>query len=772
VLGGITAGGGAVAERGPDGDVEGGREVTTLRLKAPFPYFGGKSRISARVWDALGSPDNVIEPFFGSGAVLLSRPAPWSGVETVNDRDHFISNFWRAIKGDPESVAAHADGPVIECVPAGTMIATPWGDVPVECVRPGMIVWGEDGKGRIIPTTVTATRRSETEGPLSSVGPLRLTGNHPVWTAERGYVNATDLASGIHVGTICNYDTTGRMRDVSDAVPCAGEGRAVLLDGLHGPGQPQPREALRRVREDVPRPAWESRPTLLLRELRPAFGVEDESRIDADERHGGAGGAFRERGRTAAAPGVAGVAGQPDPQPGRDAAGDNQRGTDPVGQPFVRATIDASSANATGASRRTVDGGGDGQDRAGTHGPATVLVQVGYRATRPDAGRRGGWRFTPEREGDGSGQAAGRDTHGTRLDGAAIHEPSRPHQPGCGGGGDRVCVTVYNFQTDSANYFADGVLVHNCDLHARHRWLVLSDDATRWRERMKADPDHFDAKVAGWWCWGLCCWIGSGWCAGGTEWDQRMVLDAGRGVHPAHLASKLRINGTSKRLGMGVHSKGQSQQIPDMAPGKGVDALAGVLREGRPQLADAYDVGRGVNSEGALGTCEARRAWLTDWFARLADRLRLVRVCCGDWSRVCSSPSTTTRLGVTGVFLDPPYPITQKGRGKKKSRDGSLYASDAAGGTEALRDEVLAWCRVAGADRKLMRIVVAGYENDGYEALVRDHGWREEAWKAQGGYGNRTDGGKANAARERLWLSPGCRAEETLFTGQTEEGMK
>ena len=32
------------------------------------------------------------------------------------------------------------------------------------------------------------------------------------------------------------------------------------------------------------------------------------------------------------------------------------------------------------------------------------------------------------------------------------------------------------------------------------------------------DPDFFDAKAAGWWCWGLNCWIGSGWCSGSGPW--------------------------------------------------------------------------------------------------------------------------------------------------------------------------------------------------------------------------------------------------------------
>lgn len=43
-------------------------------MKAPFPYFGGKSTVAPIIWKALGQPKHYIEPFFGSGAVLLARP--------------------------------------------------------------------------------------------------------------------------------------------------------------------------------------------------------------------------------------------------------------------------------------------------------------------------------------------------------------------------------------------------------------------------------------------------------------------------------------------------------------------------------------------------------------------------------------------------------------------------------------------------------------------------------------------------------------------------
>jgi DNA adenine methylase len=85
----------------------------TKTLQAPFPWFGGKSKVANIVWSRFGDVLNYVEPFFGSGAVLLGRPAPGS-VETVNDLDGFVANFWRAIKHAPAETAEWADNPVNE----------------------------------------------------------------------------------------------------------------------------------------------------------------------------------------------------------------------------------------------------------------------------------------------------------------------------------------------------------------------------------------------------------------------------------------------------------------------------------------------------------------------------------------------------------------------------------------------------------------------------------------------------------------------------------
>ena len=85
-------------------------------LRAPFPWFGGKRKAAEMVWERLGDVANYVEPFFGSGAMLLERPEEhhWPRTETVNDYDGHLANFWRALQADPDGVAHYADWPVSE----------------------------------------------------------------------------------------------------------------------------------------------------------------------------------------------------------------------------------------------------------------------------------------------------------------------------------------------------------------------------------------------------------------------------------------------------------------------------------------------------------------------------------------------------------------------------------------------------------------------------------------------------------------------------------
>jgi site-specific DNA-adenine methylase len=67
------------------------------------------------VWPRLGlDVPSYIEPFFGSGAMLLGRPGGAGKYETVNDLSGMLVNFWRAVRADPMEVARYADYPVSE----------------------------------------------------------------------------------------------------------------------------------------------------------------------------------------------------------------------------------------------------------------------------------------------------------------------------------------------------------------------------------------------------------------------------------------------------------------------------------------------------------------------------------------------------------------------------------------------------------------------------------------------------------------------------------
>jgi hypothetical protein len=125
---------------------------------------------------------------------------------------------------------------------------------------------------------------------------------------------------------------------------------------------------------------------------------------------------------------------------------------------------------------------------------------------------------------------------------------------------------------------------------------------------------------------------------------------------------------------------------------------------------------------------------------QLADRLRKVRVCCGNWERICG-PSVTFKHGITGVFLDPPYADTA-------GRQDDLYASD----SSDVAHEVRRWAIENGSHRDL-RIALCGYDG---EHDMPDS-WECVAWKSRGGYGSQGEGtGRENAGRERIWFSPAC----------------
>jgi DNA adenine methylase len=76
--------------------------MTTARLKPPFPYYGGKITLGPRIAALFPPHGHYVDPFCGSLAVLLAKPP--SPMETVNDLDQDIINFWRVLRGRPDEL--------------------------------------------------------------------------------------------------------------------------------------------------------------------------------------------------------------------------------------------------------------------------------------------------------------------------------------------------------------------------------------------------------------------------------------------------------------------------------------------------------------------------------------------------------------------------------------------------------------------------------------------------------------------------------------------
>lgn len=81
--------------------------------RLPFPWFGGKTGIARQAWKRLGCPHRYLEPFCGGAGMLLARRGKGKS-ETINDKNGFVANFWRAVKWAPGKVADAADWPVSE----------------------------------------------------------------------------------------------------------------------------------------------------------------------------------------------------------------------------------------------------------------------------------------------------------------------------------------------------------------------------------------------------------------------------------------------------------------------------------------------------------------------------------------------------------------------------------------------------------------------------------------------------------------------------------
>lgn len=184
------------------------------------------------------------------------------------------------------------------------------------------------------------------------------------------------------------------------------------------------------------------------------------------------------------------------------------------------------------------------------------------------------------------------------------------------------------------------------ELHARNAYV--RNNLPELTARLEGDPEHSDAKIAGYWCYVQCNAIGEAAFARGP-W---IVVD-GKLVH-----------------------RGQAEGIRRTIP---------------------CNMDRGIQKaipfHGLQGLM-AKIEFAAQWMRMLHDRLAGVAVICGDWSRALK-PTYTTQQGVTGVFLDKPYDTHYK-----------CYAS-----SDPMTKKVYEWCMKHGDD-PMFRIALCGYDGE------------------------------------------------------------
>jgi DNA adenine methylase len=211
--------------------------------------------------------------------------------------------------------------------------------------------------------------------------------------------------------------------------------------------------------------------------------------------------------------------------------------------------------------------------------------------------------------------------------------------------------------------------VTEADLHARHQYLI-STLTEEFRQKMEADPNFFDIKMASYWIYGQSASVGSNWLQPKGLKALPLLSSAGGGIHGL-----------------------------------------------------TYDI--------------------QDQFKKLQQRLKRVRVACGDWKRLISPSITYNNVGLspkdmTAVFLDPPYSLND--RDKVYKEESNIF------------QEVCQWA-IDNGDNPRLRIALCGYEGDHPIPGT----WQVYSWAASGGMANLgNDRGQTNKLRERIWFSPNC----------------
>lgn len=209
--------------------------------------------------------------------------------------------------------------------------------------------------------------------------------------------------------------------------------------------------------------------------------------------------------------------------------------------------------------------------------------------------------------------------------------------------------------------------VSELDVEARHHYLCHNYASLI--DKMRIDVEYCDPKLAGYWIYGACIWIGGGWCC------DKLIKKYENGNEPEVVK---KINSDFEIIN----------------------------RENYGKLPRDSRVGIGIH----------RKQDIYELILAYSERLRYVRVCCGDWKRLFTE--SVLKKGKVGIFLDPPYSNKIKWDNYRNNKKQDVWT------------EVTDWC-VNNQHRDNCTIILCGH--DGTWDPDREI-WKKYNWTRSKGY--------------------------------------
>lgn len=177
-------------------------DCTSLAVATPVNSIFVQKDITENPGDKLDAFDDVV--VYGTRVdMILQASMSWSiGPQFVfipgGDSNGGVTTGGVGPGGGEDPVCNASGG---ACFPAGTAIATPQGERPIEKIRAGDTVIAVNGDGQSLPVRVKATMKKSSSilTVVTSRGILRTTTEHPLWAGGDEFREAGSLKQGDNV---------------------------------------------------------------------------------------------------------------------------------------------------------------------------------------------------------------------------------------------------------------------------------------------------------------------------------------------------------------------------------------------------------------------------------------------------------------------------------------------------------------------------------------------------------------------------------------------